>query len=31
MGSCEISWQGENEASQLELDLPARKGCIISI
>ena len=28
-GSCEISWQGENESGKLELDLPARKGSIL--
>ncbi len=28
-GSCKISWQGENESSKLELDLPARKGSIL--
>ena len=28
-GSCKISWQGKNETSKLELDLSARKGCIL--
>ncbi|MGB3513471.1 MAG: glycoside hydrolase family 13 protein [Microcoleaceae cyanobacterium] len=29
-GSCEMSWQQKGEASQLELSLPPRKGCILS-